>query len=372
MIGSIPEKVTYIFSSMRKIDGEEVCPAFISDSNNKKTLKTGFNWAEWKSYYQTEKVETSTIEVENIPVQSVQILSLEKRGRGGRAYKVLVEVANTKFYVDLREDILLDTLKEAGISKNGYLNGKYIWARVDSDMKLIREGSKLHEEMKESTRLNSVKISKSKLEIGGIYENKHRTMCYLGEYATIDCSIQELFKEKIEKIWCSGYFGNRERYFNHEFKIVEKVQLWIPIHAHSGFADYLYNSKEKYKLFTLLNSEKDISLLTLEECIKKLSSNDFEIVKSKTVKTKIGQVEIPSDLLEILRKRGEHLRTTGLKHEAERPKDDTLGNFPIRPLAACSKLEHLTKIGSKLEIKSPYSPYMTEDFKNKIEEHNSK
>ena len=136
--GSIPKKVTYIYSQIREIDGRFVHPAFISDSDNKKTLETGHNWAEWKGYYQTEEVKTSTFEIENNPLNSVQIISLEKRGRGGRAYKVIIEVGNAAFYVDLREDVLLDAMLEAGINKKGFLSGKYIWSRVNSDMKLIR------------------------------------------------------------------------------------------------------------------------------------------------------------------------------------------------------------------------------------------
>lgn len=367
MIGTIPKNVTYIYSQIRKIDGKDVYPAFISDSDNKKTLETGHHWADWKSYYQTEKVETSTFEIENNPIDSVQILSLEKRGRGGRAYKVIITVKEQFFYVDLREDILLDAILEVGINKNGYINGKYIWARVGSDMKLIRVDSSLYKEMKESTRLNSVKINKSQLEIGGVYENKQQQMIYLGEYSTIDCSTKESYTTSDN---FRHHYGYQDKLVViPEFKIIEKAQLWIPISTWSDINQLVVLNSQ-------IKNDKT-KLVDLKELIDNTSSYLFELVKNKTIKTKLGQLNVPDNLLEIIRELGNKSRVTSLE-KREREKGmyfgkDEQGYLPIMHfINTICKLEHLTTLKSKLEIKEPYNTYMDFVFKNRVEHYNSK
>lgn len=368
MIGTIPKNITYIYSQIRKIDGKDVYPTFISDSDNKKTLETGHHWADWKTNYQTEKVETLTFEIENNPIKSVQILSLEKRGRGGRAYKVIITIEEKFFYVDLREDVLLDAILEVGINKNGYLNGKYIWARVGSDMKLIRVDSSLYKEMKESTRLNSVKINKSQLEIGGVYENKHHQMIYLGEYSTIDCSIKESYIRKYDNH--NNQYGYQEKLVvTPEFKIVEKAQLWIPTSTWSPTNCLVVLSSQ------ILNNKT--LLVDLKELINNVHGYYFEFAKSKTIKTKLDQLNVPNDLIEVIREHGKNLKIEHLeKREKERNKDygkDEEGYYPVMYyINSFCKLEHLAKPKSKLEIKEPYNNHMDFIFKNRVEHYNSK
>jgi len=178
--GNIPERVTYFYSSSKKLvtecywdnpllkagwKGQEVIPAFCSNADNEKTCETGKRWAQ---DYSNKKVETLTRNNDPMPIK---ILSLEKRNEGGRAYKI---VTNENFFFDLREDVLLDTIINCEIVK-GVPTGKFIWATVGSEMKLVRVGSDLHKLLIESTEDGKKKkISQKDLEIGGIYRGKSK------------------------------------------------------------------------------------------------------------------------------------------------------------------------------------------------------
>src|ERR1022692_5297132 len=126
VVGSIPKKICYVFSD--EIDAavgcnwdinwtnneendsskslkEKVLPAFPTEDGNEKTLKTAKAWAEQTNYGQKQKVSKTEV-VDNDPIKNIRIFSLEERGQGGRAYKVLAG----KYYLDLREDVMMDTL----------------------------------------------------------------------------------------------------------------------------------------------------------------------------------------------------------------------------------------------------------------------
>ncbi len=180
--GNIPENITYFYGATKKLEsywendalhagwvGQEVTPAFCSDSTNAKTMETGRNWAKG-GYWVKEKVDVKEANFKNDPIKEIKIISLEKRSEGGRAYKV---VTPDNFYFDLREDVLMDTMLNAGISKNGVLNGTYIWARVGAEMKLVRTGSDLHKALLVSTADRTLKKLKyGDLEVGHIYKGK--------------------------------------------------------------------------------------------------------------------------------------------------------------------------------------------------------
>jgi len=144
-IGYIPEEIVYISGKNTKLEDiwddieskkrsdREVTPAFVSDANNPKTIATGVTWAEGGTY--PRKVANPKKETfKNVPTEGFMIVGLERRSEGGRAYKV---VTPTGYYVDLREDVLLDTMLEVGIGKGGMLNGSFVWAKFGSQMKLI-------------------------------------------------------------------------------------------------------------------------------------------------------------------------------------------------------------------------------------------
>lgn len=201
IVGNIPENVTYFSSSTKKLQsywendalhagwvGQEVTPAFCSDTQNVKTMETGRSWA--NGYWNQNKVKVTETNRKNDPIKGIKIISLEKRSEGGRAYKV---VTPDNFYFDLREDVLMDTMLNVGIDKDGVLKGTYVWARVGSEMKLVRTGSALHEALVVSTSDRSLKkISYGNLEIGHIYKGKGADQyVFLGYVDCTECGCEQ-------------------------------------------------------------------------------------------------------------------------------------------------------------------------------------
>lgn len=203
-LGSIPENLVLFSQPEKKVRfrwddiegdaGEEfkVFATFVTDAKNKKTQESARKWAsaaQW-DYSQNKALPTSTpivTDLKNDPIKDVRIVTLEHRGNGGRAYKVIV---NGKFYVDLREDVLLDSILQVGIGKGGQLKGEYIFAMVNSEMKLIRVGSLLHKKMIEANAFDKAKPIKY-FEIGGVYGNKRGDkMLYLGEFNTSELELE--------------------------------------------------------------------------------------------------------------------------------------------------------------------------------------
>lgn len=149
--GNIPKKITYIYSgpitvsigsigyrTELKQQKIKVIPAFVSDSSNeKKTIQTGVKWITLRN----EKYQLK--EVFNTPLKSIRICELEFRGNGGRAYKVIAD----DFYVDLREDVLMDSMLNVGIKAGGIIEGDFVWAKVGSQMKLIRKDSEVYKSL---------------------------------------------------------------------------------------------------------------------------------------------------------------------------------------------------------------------------------
>jgi hypothetical protein len=160
-------------------------PVFITDAENLKTQKTAVDWAERAQWHWDpvtgKRVDVgkpyTVVEADNLPVKSVRIIGLDIRGNGGRAYQALVD---EKYLVDMREDVMLDTMINIGMGLNANLPGEYIFAQIGAEMKLIRVGSKLHELMIETTEFGEKKPI-TKLIPGRIYSSKTKTILYLGE-----------------------------------------------------------------------------------------------------------------------------------------------------------------------------------------------
>lgn len=366
-IGSIPEKLIYVYSKSTCIDGELVYPTFIADANKPKTIETGTNWAEIKEWDKNNSgISVSKLEVNNEPVSKIRISSLEKRGRGGRAYKVIITLPNKSelFYVDLREDVLMDTILEKGIDEKGILKGEFIWARVDTDMKLIRVGSKLHEEMIQSTKLNSVKISKSKLEVGGVYSNKHHTKVYLGEFATINC-IQKEIKRLKQSDECSYDYYRCNYYditYEYSFEIVKKTQIWC---NNTYFCEN--------KMYSSSPNEYGQLIINLSDLIKNQSYCDyFEQTISKTIKSKDSQLIVDCKILDTVVQTGNELIEKSVINHQKSKKDQyyhskNKSNFDIY-YSNCP-LVHLTKLGKPISVNEHFKQFP--ELLSKVEEYNS-
>lgn len=204
IVGNIPENITFVYSNKKKLEsywendalhagweGQEVTPAFCSDSANAKTLETGRSWASRKWRHDDPTPQVCEYPHKNDPIVGLKVVSLEHRGEGGRAYKVLTP---DNYYFDVREDVLMDTMLEVGISGGGILNGSFVWARVGSEMKLVRVGSKLHDALLVATADRQLKkIRYGDLQVGHIYAGKGADkFIFLGYVDTIFCEREEI------------------------------------------------------------------------------------------------------------------------------------------------------------------------------------
>lgn len=290
-VGSIPEKISYVYAEETEVPvgcewdiswyenddspktvKQKVTPAFPVDSTDEKTMKRAIDWASNNGYdYTTNKRITkphTVHEVENKPVKNVKVLSLEQRGQGGRAYKALID----KFYVDLREDVLMDTLLQAGVAPGGILQGEYVWAKMGSQMKLVRVGSEVHRLVVEFESKKNIKpVGKGDLEVGGVYQDRKKNKVVFCGYVNTT-----LFKDPYKKM----------DYYEKQKQKVDFVFATTPI-------------KKAMLFYDLPAYEKSATQ------IKKMKSGDnsyyYKIKKTHTYIEKVDQIELPKDIVEYLR-----------------------------------------------------------------------
>lgn len=293
--GNIPEKLTFFVRPPEKVyfrwddvdydDTEKgteftVNPCFISDADNKKTLKTGKHWAESYRYWdQTERKykenkKYTSFTVENKPFNDLQIITLEIRDKGGRAYKVNAKINGRTVYFDLREDVLLDIMFNSGIKPGAIIKGEFIFARIGSQMKVIRVGSLLHETMIESTKLETK--SKLNLEVGGVYCSKNGDeYVFLGEYFTRDIKLEGYEKGKYD------YNLREYSYYFKSAKLKNPEKVFV-FHRYYDFYDedgslWFHNKDTQY------SKRGEINALGLH------------IIKSHNFKIKTKQITVPEN-----------------------------------------------------------------------------
>lgn len=103
----------------------------------------------------------------------VRILDLDRRSQGGRAYKIIITTLNGhEFVCDLREDTLLDVIKNSSIQNGGRLMGKFSWIQNGSQCTLIRVDSDIWNEVQQQMEAKGKKIiPKRSLEFGHLYSS---------------------------------------------------------------------------------------------------------------------------------------------------------------------------------------------------------
>lgn len=284
--GKLPDKVTYFCGREERVSFTwdvsnikskkqtiTVRPAYISDADNEKTCNSGREWADaqknspWRGGGLPSVVERTE---DNAPMTGIKIITLEHRGNGGRAYKV---VTPQGFYVDLREDVLLDAMLEVGIEKGGILCGEYVWGRVGSQMKLIRVDSELYESLVDATeRKETKKIPTKDLKYGHVYQTVGGSHAvYLGRVNGLKNGYPEISNEKM---------------------VLDKK-------------DFLKNG---FLFWEVGNADKD----KIEEDVKKNLAHDpatdkwggywkLKIKKSHAYVKCLSKVDIPSDLVAKIR-----------------------------------------------------------------------
>jgi len=187
--GRIPKELKVIIRAERKhkvtVDGKEyntaVKPSFAVDAASEKMVETARRWGKNERHV-TPQTKFTEVSVPNESFTDLLLIDLEKRCEGGCAYKVLD--LNGRFY-DLREGIFLECLYAGEIEKRAtgvYLTGEFIWAVNGSQMKIVRVGSKLYEDIKMAGERRAMVVLKRKeLKPGYVYRTKSREdVAYLG------------------------------------------------------------------------------------------------------------------------------------------------------------------------------------------------
>lgn len=187
MIGSIPNKITYI-SSLQVIEskyhpsGHEVVLDSIVVKHAKHIIEPTSSCVP-KIYH----------DLDNSPITNIRIVGIEKRTKS--VWKVVTPYGHM---VDIDEDIILESILSDGC-ENGWLNSQYIFAQVHSNIKLIKVGSPLYETILESNNIHHSKAIKFKnLELGGIYKDKsHAIYVYLGVVSTVKSNREYVLPDKL-------------------------------------------------------------------------------------------------------------------------------------------------------------------------------
>jgi hypothetical protein len=219
----IPKRITYVCAK------SEICEEYFDDTEiliskiritpawpieTGKSLDAAIKWAGGDRI-------AKIIDVENNPITNVKIVGLEERGNGGRAYKVVID---DKYFVDLREDVVLDVIFNCGIEKGGLLNGTFIWVKDSSAMRLIRYDSTIYNEYLAGTEkiASFVELKPTDIIPGGVYETKGgRRNLYLGLFQIYN------FHEKVKG---NGY-GKEER--------THREYVKTPMHVYLDLQNYI-------------------------------------------------------------------------------------------------------------------------------------
>ena len=210
---------------------------------------------------------------------------MESRGNGGRAYKALIG----KHYVDVREDVVMDTMLKEGIAPGGILNGEFIWAKAGSQMKLVRKDSELYKLIVEFESKKDMKpVSKKKLEVGGVYRTKKKeTYIYLG---CISTSAMDVPKRKDANInlpfWQrESRDDNDKSLFKFETREIKNMMLFYKVYKHQTIEESLKDifTSDSYYRFELKKTHSFIEMTqTVQFDAKQFDANIVEQV-SKNV-----------------------------------------------------------------------------------------
>lgn len=169
----IPNKIN-LYCRENKLDGAYEAYPVDPDSSQDNAK----NWATENPYHLRVKglinKKPLLFTIDNSELENIFITSLEKRGNGGRAYKVILQHNGENFLIDLREDTLMDVINNTGIEAGGKLNGSFCFVKKGSQLNLAREGSEFYKfalATDERNKRAPKKIPNKDLKPGYIYES---------------------------------------------------------------------------------------------------------------------------------------------------------------------------------------------------------
>jgi len=261
-IGTVPDRLKVVIQReqefTRTVDGktetQKFRPAFFVDADDKmdvaiawgrcwRNKKTGVIRYDCPYYGITRKqqedwevIESDIEVVENEQMGSLYFWEINERAQGGRAYRVYD--GHGRIF-DMREDIVVEAIVAKEFN-GGIFNGKYVWVKCGSQLRIARHGSKLYESLLEAkVRKGMRKIPNKDLEVGKVYITKSgKEQVYLGRvkgkgmvivplnrwnYGSIpdERTHQELFEN-----FCGGrmdYSEMHESYYCSSHSLVEEV-----------------------------------------------------------------------------------------------------------------------------------------------------
>jgi len=275
----ILKKIAYVSQIKRKetnILGDviEVLPTFCYNPDSKTSPKTAKTWVEedrenteyfWDGKKNPDYVENENKEpifLDNDPFD-IEIIDLETRYNGGRAYKV-IDSKNRLF--DLREDQLLDVIRLFGISPAGKIPAQFVWGVLGTQVRLVLVGGNLYNasiKFTEKEKNNEVKITGKDLVVGGVYKMKSGDKrIYLGKI------LAPFIRKPVYSFVCESYDQNylvlvKEPTFT---SLVKQIDI-------SEVEGYKRNIKHIESNF-LVNNFKE-----LKEYFKNENQKDFNVVE---------------------------------------------------------------------------------------------
>lgn len=234
----IPDKVTLFCREYERVElmngeSKKVMPTYPAHEYSKARMEGGLKWSNQSYGGSSRKVGLfRQVEIEN-KFRGLYLHRLEIRGEGGRAYKVAVA---GEYYVDLREDQLLDIMQYAGIEKGGYINDNFCFATVGSDFRIIRVGCDEYNELKELDGM--VKATAKDMKFGSICKSGSKEMyIYLGTVISGEWEVE--YKggryDREYKNWQNNWYSHRNtlepalKPMTYEFKQAkeDRTQLWL-------------------------------------------------------------------------------------------------------------------------------------------------
>lgn len=173
-------KVTY------RQDVPEHYPAYpVSSSSN------SVGWQNWES-----KTSENFLNIKNL-FHTAQIIGIESRGNGGRAYKVLVDLEldnreTEKMLVDLREGTVLEIMKTTGIREGAIIEGNFkfesgnlVIARENYVQNFEQSDEKVFEKIRKSANKLKNEIPKALLT-NGVYTQVSKDAISDNYYIVLD------------------------------------------------------------------------------------------------------------------------------------------------------------------------------------------
>ena len=173
--GSIPKEICYIFSEEIVVtvgsnwaESEAntidcVLDTIPAEPQNNKSILNASQYL--KKLYIDHKINKKVIP--NTPIKNIRFLS--SFWAPSKSFKVLID----NHVVNLKQDILIDTILKEGIAPGGILQGEFIWAKVRGEIQLVKIGSELHKRILNYEDRRKLKpIRKNDFQVGGIYQTK--------------------------------------------------------------------------------------------------------------------------------------------------------------------------------------------------------